>query len=121
MMEVISTLTDIFRLRKKLPLELVEYLEEEFIALYHYLSNGESLEDFYLDNQQCMNILQEDSECQKILREPFEVEFVDLIKQLSLEFFRIGIRRAEDIQLYYFMGDIIKEDTMKILNELQVI
>jgi hypothetical protein len=110
---------DVYKLRAKLPVRIVDYLEEEFIELYEYLSNGESLEEFSLEAQQYMTILQEKREIQRLLEERLDIEFVERIELETLTIYRIGIRRSDDIQLYYCIGGIFGKEIEKSLRELE--
>jgi hypothetical protein len=118
-LEIIAIVQDVYRLRAKLPVRMVDYLEEEFIGLYEYLSNGGNLEEFSLEAQQCMTILQEKREIEQLLEERLDIEFVERIELESLGVYRIGVRRSDDIQLYYCIAGIFGKQIEKSLRELE--
>jgi hypothetical protein len=101
--ELILNMRDLQRLKAKLPSKLFIYLEQEFTDLYEYYSSNQDLEDFILEQNQSMTILQTDNEVDSILQEPFEIEFVERIVEEQLPFYRIGVRNAGEIQLFYCM------------------
>jgi hypothetical protein len=120
-MEIVSMIEDIYRLRtKQLPIGIVDYLEKEFIGLYEYLSNGETLEDFSLEIQQCMVLLQENQEVQQLLEKRLDIEFVERIELKSLNVYRIGVRRSDDIQLYYCVEGVFGKEIEETLRELEL-
>lgn len=118
-MKRIQFLKDLKAIESELSNEIVKYLKEEFIGLYEYLSNGENLEEFSLEVQQCMTILQEKREIQRLLEERLDIEFAERIELETLTIYRIGIRRSDDIQLYYCIGGIFGKEIEKSFWELE--
>jgi hypothetical protein len=72
-----------------------------------------------LESQQCMIILQEKREIQRLLEERLDIEFVERIELESLTIYRIGIRRSDDIQLYYCVGGIFGKEIEKSFWKLE--
>lgn len=100
-MKRIQNLKELLALKQELADEFIKYLEEEFLGLYEYLSNGEQLDEFVLESHQAMILLEEEEELQKLLINPLDLEFIEEVKLKSFTVSRIGILNMEDVQLCY--------------------
>lgn len=100
-MRRIRCLSELLELEKKIPLDYMEYLKEEFYSLYNYLSNNEELEKFVLEYHLAMILLEEKGELTEILSNHLEIEFQDEVNLKNFTILRIGVLGAEDIQLCY--------------------
>lgn len=89
--------------KESFPVEVSEYLKEEFHSLYDYLSNGEGIEIFSLDTHQAMIILENKDELTNILNMTFAIEYIEELRLETIAIQRIGIYSAEDVQLYYYI------------------
>jgi hypothetical protein len=100
-MKRIQRLSELLELKQKIQKDLAEYLEEEFIGLYDYLSNGEQVDEFVLEPHQAMVLLEEKEEFKELQCNYFDTEFMEEVKLKSSTVYRIGILNAEDVQLCY--------------------
>lgn len=100
-MKRIQCLSELLELKQMIQKDLAEYLEEEFIGLYEYLSNGEQIDKFVLEPYQVMILLEEKEELNKIISNPFGVEFQEEVNLKNSMILRIGVLSAEDVQLCY--------------------
>lgn len=117
-MELILKRQDIFQLQGAIPLELQFYLKKEFMDLYEYYSMNEGIDDFLLEESQSMAIIQTDEEIKTILQKPLEIEFVERIVEGQLTFYRIGVRNAGEIQLFYCIENNHGNSINEILSEI---
>ncbi|MCD7035333.1 hypothetical protein LRR81_13900 [Metabacillus sp. GX 13764] len=102
-MKRIQCLTDLNNLAGDIPDELLNYLSSEFSHLYEYLSNGERIEEFLLENHQAILIVEDSKELDLLLQNRLELEYVEEIQLNSYLCLRIGISQLEDIQLHYYL------------------
>lgn len=100
-MKKIRCLSELFELKKKIQKDFGEYLEEEFYGLYEYLNTGEKVDEFVLAHYQAMILLEEKGELNKLKSNPLELEFQEEVILENSRVLRIGLLRAEDIQLCY--------------------
>ena len=100
-MKRIRCLSELLELKQKIQKDLGKYLEEEFYDLYEYLSNGEQVDEFVLAPYQAMILLEEKEELNKLLSNPFELEFQEEVNLKNSMVLRIGVLSAEDVQLCY--------------------
>lgn len=100
-MRRIRCLSDLLELEKKILLDYMEYLKEEYYSLYNYLSNDEKLEKFVLESHRAMILLEEKGELTEILNYHLEIEFEDEVNLKNTTVLRIGVLGAEDVQLFY--------------------
>lgn len=100
-MKRIQCLSELLEIKQKIQQDLAEYLEEEFIGLYDYLSNGEQVDEFVLEPHQAMLLLEKKEELDKLQCNYSDMEFMEEVKLKSSTLYRIGILNAEDIQLCY--------------------
>ncbi|MBB2483131.1 hypothetical protein H5P36_23530 [Bacillus sp. APMAM] len=117
-MELILDMRDLHRLKAEIPSELFNYLEQEFKDLYEYYSFNQDLEDFILEQNQSMVILQTDDEIESILQDPLEIEFVEKVVKGQLSFYRIGVRNAGEIQIFYCIENNHGHAIVKKLKEI---
>ncbi|PAE12674.1 hypothetical protein CHI02_07270 [Niallia circulans] len=68
-MKRIQCLKDFNNFVGEIPNEFLNYLNCEFYSLYEYLSDGEGIEEFLLDNHQAMIFQLEDIQLHYFLRE----------------------------------------------------
>lgn len=115
---MILNVRDLHRIKAEIPSELFNYLEQEFKDLYDYYSHNQDLEEFILEECQSMVILQTDEEEESILQEPLEIEFVERISAGQLMFYRIGMRNAGEIQLFYCIEENLGSLIIEKLQEL---
>ncbi len=83
------------------PVDVLEYLKEEFHGLFEYYSNGEEIGEFLLLTHQAMIILESKAETNQVLTNILELEFVEEIKLNITTLLRIGVYQSEDVQIYY--------------------
>ncbi|MGD6960057.1 hypothetical protein ACQCWA_20895 [Rossellomorea aquimaris] len=102
-MKKIQQLKELLALKQELREDLMQYLEEEFYGLYEYLSNGEQVDEFVLETQQAMILLEEKGELNILLSNPLELEFQEEVNLKNSRVLRIGVLSAEDIQLCYVL------------------
>lgn len=101
-MKRIQCLKDLNNLAGDIPEELVNYLISEFYDLYEYLSNGKTIEEFFLENHQVILIVEDSEELDLLLQNRLELEYVEEVQLNSSLCMRIGISQLEDIQLHYY-------------------
>lgn len=102
-MKRIQRLTDLYDLAEDIPDELLNYLRSEFSHLYEYLSNGERIEEFLLENHQAILIVEDSKELDLLVQNRLELEYVEEIQLKSSVCLRIGIPQLEDIQLHFYL------------------
>jgi hypothetical protein len=102
-MKRVRCLSELIELKQKIRKDFGDYLAEEFYSLYEYLSNGERIEEFLLDNHQAIVIVEESKELDLLLQNRLEVEYVEEVQLHSSLCIRIGISQLEDKQLYYYL------------------
>ncbi|MCY8972165.1 hypothetical protein [Bacillus atrophaeus] len=101
-MKRIQCLKDLNKLSGDIPDKLVNYLSSEFYSLYDYLSNGEKIEEFLLENHQAILIVEDIEELDLLLQNRLELEYVEEVQLNSTLCLRIGIYQLGDIQLHYY-------------------
>ncbi|WP_226528163.1 hypothetical protein [Metabacillus niabensis] len=104
-MKKIQCLIDFNNLVDEISSEFLEYLNSEFYSLYEYLSNGERLEEFLLDNHQAIKIVENSKELDLLLQNTLGLEYVEEVQLKTITCLRIGIFQLEDIQLHYFLKE----------------
>lgn len=99
----IQSFEDFYKIEGEFPSHYVKYLKCEFYRLYEYLGIGEGLENFQLSESQTMVVLEELKEKSDILKNKWDLEYLEeiIIEDLTVE--RIGINLEFDIQLYYYV------------------
>ena len=102
-MKKIRSYQELLNAKRELPSEFAKYIEEEFQALYEYLSNGESVREFLLPSHQEVLILESKEEVETILGKTSDIEFIEEVKLQSEIILRIGIFQIEEVQLCYSM------------------
>ncbi|SHN33774.1 hypothetical protein [Gracilibacillus kekensis] len=102
-MKKINRLSDLMEIKKHFQEEFGSFLEAEFLNLYDYSNNGESIEDFVLDSFQTILFFEKKEEIEKILDNPFELEFIEEVNLNGFTILRVGIFREHNVQLCYFM------------------
>lgn len=65
-----------------------------------------------------MVILRTNEEIESILQEPLGIEFDERFVEGQLPFYRIGVRNAGAIQLFYCIENIHKSLVIRKLNEI---
>ncbi|MCJ7843624.1 hypothetical protein MUB24_22685 [Lederbergia sp. NSJ-179] len=102
-MKKIQCLEDLNNLIGGLSSEFLEYLNCEFYSLYEYLSGGEGIEEFLLENHQAIIIVEDSTELDLLLQNRLDLEYVEEVQLESSLCLRIGISQVEDIQLHYYL------------------
>ena len=102
-MRKIQRLSELLELKQTMQMDFMNYLEGEFYSLYEYLSNGEIIEEFQLENHQAMVIIEKANELDLLTKDNLELEYIEEIQIKSNSCLRIGILQLEDIQLHYFL------------------
>jgi sRNA-binding regulator protein Hfq len=113
LMKRIQNIKELLALKQELPDEFIKYLEDEFLGLYEYLSNGEQLDEFVLESYQAMILLEEEEELQKLIGNPLDIEFIEEVILKSFTISRIGLFSIEDVQLCY----ALKNNQYNAINE----
>ncbi|MFS0556377.1 hypothetical protein [Brevibacillus sp. 179-C9.3 HS] len=124
-MRIIMTTADVTMLRQTnaLPLEYMNYLEEEFLGLYHALGCGETLDGWSLARDGYMVVIEAgDNNLQPVglrygLRQTMP-EFVELVEAGNQLIYRIGVLYDNDfMMLFYSMVGIHDVETETWLQE----
>jgi hypothetical protein len=102
----IHHLKELIQIKRELQPEFAEYLEEEFVGLYQYLGHVDRVEDFLLLPHQAMIILEQQAELIQLMRNKWDLEFLDEVNLSKMTILRVGIRQFNDIQLYYLGQDV---------------
>ncbi|WP_281869504.1 hypothetical protein [Brevibacillus parabrevis] len=108
-MRIIMTNADITILRQSnaLPLDYMNYLEEEFLGLYHALGCDEALDDWSLAKDGYMVVVEAgDSNLQPVglrygLRQTMP-EFVELVEAGNQLIYRIGVLYDHDFMMLFY-------------------
>ncbi|MBT2624764.1 hypothetical protein J7I81_05130 [Bacillus sp. ISL-32] len=102
-MRKVQCLSELIEIIQRIPKDFGEYLEGEFFGLYEYQSNGEQVEKFVLEIHQAMILLEEQDELDKLLSNPLDLEFQEVVILKNSMILRIGVLSVEDVQLCYFL------------------
>lgn len=125
-MRIIMTAADVTMLRQAnvLPLDYMNYLEEEFFGLYHALGSDEPLEEWSLATIGYMVVIEAgDHNLQPVgltdgLRQSVP-EFVELVTIGNQLLYRIGVLYNNDfMMLFYTLAGIHDNETESWLREL---
>ncbi|AOY05578.1 hypothetical protein [Bacillus subtilis] len=101
-MKKIRCLEDFEAIASVISGNFLSYLKQEFYGLYDYLSNGEKIDEFILESNQAMILLEEREELNEFLKSfRLNLEFMEEVKLKNFTFLRIGIFCDEDVQLCY--------------------
>ncbi|MFA4133877.1 MULTISPECIES: hypothetical protein [unclassified Brevibacillus] len=125
-MRIIMTMTDVTVLRQAnvLPLDYMNYLEEEFQGLYHALGCDHPLEGWSLERDGYMVVIEAGDHNLQIvgltngLRQSIP-EFVELVTTEIQPLYRIGVLHNNDyVMLFYTLVGIHDAETETWLQEM---
>ncbi|MGG3162167.1 hypothetical protein ABEO87_10965 [Geobacillus stearothermophilus] len=104
-MKVIQCLTDIEMLKATghLPLPLIQVIEEQFILFYESVGTEEAITQFRLSTHEAILVLETNQEVSLLRQNILDIEFVEFESVGDIEYYRIGKRNDQEIQLCFAM------------------
>lgn len=118
-MKIIQSLNDIEFLKatRRIPLPMIQYIEKEFLDRFEASNSEEELFAFRLPMNEAMILLEKDDDVLAEINHPFDLEYVERIKEGDISFYRIAIRFDPEIRVYYSLVGTYDDETEEWLNE----